>query len=57
MQPGYIVDEGHATRTVANWVAGEPERSMWNGLKLRGKEKLPIATYRCGRCGFLESYA
>jgi hypothetical protein len=52
MNPGYIVD-----RTVANWVAGEPERSMRTGLKLRGKDKLDVITYRCGRCGYLESYA
>ena len=52
-----MIDEGYGTRTVANWVAGEPERSMWTGLKLRGKEKVGITTYRCRRCGYLESYA
>ena len=57
MAPGYVIDEGYGTRTVANWVAGEPERSMWTGLKLRGKDKLAITTYRCGRCGYLENYA
>ena len=57
MEPGYIVDEGYGTRTVAKWVAGEPERSMWTGLKMRGKEKLDVASYRCRRCGYLESYA
>jgi len=57
MAPGYVIDEGYGTRTVANWVAGEPERSMWTGLKLRGKDKLAITTYRCSRCGYLESYA
>lgn len=57
MEPGYIVDEGHGTRTVAKWIAGEPERSMWTGLKTRGKAKLDVTTYRCRRCGYLESYA
>ena len=57
MEPGYIVDEGHGTRTVAQWIQGEPERSWWTGLKLRGKDKLDITTCRCRRCGFLESYA
>ena len=37
MESGYILDEGYGTRTVAKWVAGEPERSIWTGLKLRGK--------------------
>ena len=57
METGYIVDEGYGTRTVAKWIEGAPERSMWTGLKTRGKDKLDIATYRCRRCGYLESYA
>jgi hypothetical protein len=57
MEPGYVIDEGYGTRTVTNWVAGEPERSMWTGLKLRGKHKIAVTTYRCRRCGYLESYA
>ena len=57
MEAGFIVDEGYGTRTVANWIAGEPEKSMWTGLKTRGKDKREITTYRCRRCGYLESYA
>jgi len=57
MEPGYIVDEGYGKRTVANWIAGAPERSIWTGLKTRGKDKLDVTTFRCRRCGYLESYA
>ena len=57
MESGYILDEGYGTRTVAKWVAGEPERSIWTGLKLRGKAPHDVVTYRCKRCGYLESYA
>jgi uncharacterized Zn finger protein len=57
MEVGFVVDEGYGTRTVEKWVAGEPERSMWTGLKLRGKAKQDVVTYRCKRCGYLESYA
>ena len=57
MEVGFVVDEGYGTRTVAKWVAGEPEKSMWTGLKLRGKAKQDVVTYRCKRCGYLESYA
>jgi DNA-directed RNA polymerase subunit M/transcription elongation factor TFIIS len=57
LEPGYVVDEGYGTRTVAKWISGEPERSMWTGLKTRDKDKLDITTYRCRRCGYLESYA
>lgn len=57
METGYILDEGYGTRTVGKWVAGVPERSIWTGLKLRGKTKHDVATFRCRRCGYLESYA
>ena len=57
METGFTIDEGYGTRTVAKWVAGEPEKSIWTGLKLRGRDRLDVVTYRCRRCGYLESYA
>jgi len=59
MEAGYIVDVmyGQGSAAAPKWVAGEPQRSVWTGLKLRGKEQLPVTTYRCRRCGYLESYA
>jgi hypothetical protein len=42
---------------VAKWAEGVPVRSMWGGLKLRTKAMPEIQTWRCNRCGFLESYA
>ena len=35
MSAGYVVDEGYGTRTIAKWISGEPERSIWTGLKMR----------------------
>ncbi len=57
MEPGYLVDQGHGTTTVPKWVAGVPQKSIWTGLKLRRLEQVEVATYRCRRCGYLESYA
>ena len=57
MEQGFLVDEGYGSRTTAQWVAGKPEKSIWVGIKLRGKTKRDVATYRCRRCGYLESYA
>ena len=57
MERGFIVDEGYGKRTVQRFILGEPEHSMWTGLKIRGKDKLEVATYRCRRCGYLENYA
>ena len=52
-----MVDEGYGTKSVPTWIAGEARKSIWTGLKLRGKQRLQVRTYRCGRCGYLESYA
>jgi hypothetical protein len=58
MEPGFLIDVGHGQTAVPKWAAGEPHSSFWSaGLKLRGKEQLPVTTYRCRRCGYLESYA
>jgi hypothetical protein len=57
MERGFLLDETHGRLTVGKWMAGEPEKSIWTGLKTRGKDKLDVATYRCRRCGYLESYA
>ena len=57
MAEGFILDVtqngGHAA---SNWVAGAPDK-RWYGIKLGGKPKYEIQTWRCGRCGFLENYA
>jgi hypothetical protein len=57
MERGFVLDEAHGRYTVGKWIAGEPEKSIWTGLKTRGKAKLDVATWRCRRCGYLESYA
>ena len=58
MVEGFLVDHGDAgCRHVGAWVEGAPERSFWSGVKLKGREPLEIATWRCRSCGFLESYA
>ena len=57
MEQGFLIDVGYGTKAVPKWAAGQPEKSIWTGLKLRGKEQLDVSTYRCRRCGYLESYA
>lgn len=57
MSEGFVLDNGPYTHIVSNWVQGAPEKNMWTGVKLRGRTQYPIQTWRCGRCGFLESYA
>ncbi|HXI20046.1 MAG TPA: PF20097 family protein [Gemmatimonadales bacterium] len=58
MEPGVLLDRGHYDSLgTAEWLEGNPEKSIWTGLKTKGKERLPVRTYRCPQCGYLESYA
>jgi hypothetical protein len=57
MEPGFLVDHGHAAVYPAAWIAGVAQWSKWLGLRLKGKTKLPVTTFRCQRCGRLESFA
>jgi hypothetical protein len=57
MEAGFLVDHSYDTAKASEWIEGPAEASFWTGVKLRGKERRPIHTYRCVRCGFLESYA
>ena len=36
---------------------GEPVKSIWTGFKVKNADLKDISTYRCRRCGYLESYA
>ena len=57
MEEGFIVDyTHHHSRVVPEWVEGAPDERWW-GLKTGDKEKLKVETFRCVRCGYLESYA
>lgn len=58
MEEGFILDRAHYNAgTVNTWVEGEPVKSFWSGLKIKGKEKFGVKTFRCANCGYLESYA
>jgi hypothetical protein len=57
MEEGFTLDHTHGGATPASWVAGAPQKSFWLGLKIKGRPRHEIATWRCRRCDFLESYA
>ena len=58
MVEGYTLEKGHYNSpNVAEWVEGPPEKSFWVGLKLKDRDRIPISTFRCENCGYLESYA
>jgi hypothetical protein len=57
MAEGFVVDASHGTMGVSSWIEGPPKKSVWTGVSLTGRRRSEIATWRCGRCGFLEHYA
>ena len=57
MTEGFVIDNADGGRRVSSWLEGVPKKSRWFGVKLGGKKPVEIATWRCGACGFLESYA
>jgi len=57
MEEGFIRDGADgAHERVARWIEGAPEKGFW-GLRMKNKRHHDIATWRCTRCGYLESYA
>lgn len=56
MVEGYVLDINQR-RSVSQWIEGAPQKSLLSGLKIAGRANVNIQTWRCGRCGFLESYA
>lgn len=47
----------HSSFATQQWVEGQPEKSFWTGLKTKGKELKEVRTWRCPRCGLLQSFA
>lgn len=59
MDSGFIVDFTYGTQASEqpSWVEGKAEPSFWKGLKLGDKERFPVVTFRCPKCGQLKSFA
>ena len=55
MEQGFVRDAATGGFLVSHWVKGVPESSFWRGTK--SGQLLPIGTFRCSLCGYLESYA
>jgi hypothetical protein len=58
MEEGFVLDRGsYNFPGEQQWVEGEPQSSFWTGLEMDGKRLFKVMTYRCERCGRLDSYA
>ena len=58
MESGWVPDNTQGGLLRENWCPGEPQPSLLMGLKVEKKDKvIPVTTFRCPNCGYLESYA
>ncbi|MEO1858097.1 MAG: hypothetical protein ABGY95_12145 [Rubritalea sp.] len=57
MEVGFSVHTSIDGARQDKWLPGEPQKSMLLGIKVDVNQWIPITTYRCESCGFLESYA
>ena len=58
MIQGFIPDHySHGAMYVEGWIEGQPKKSFWTSTKAPKDEAIPIGTFRCEKCGFLEFYA
>ncbi|MEO8260331.1 MAG: hypothetical protein ABI868_23500 [Acidobacteriota bacterium] len=59
MASGLMIERGGGPADQqVRWVEGEPvPRSWFQGVQLEGRTPMPVTTYRCDACGYLESFA
>lgn len=57
MNEGFLLDHTHGGIGQSQWTEGQPRRSFWTGVVVKKKARVDVTTYRCPRCGYLESYA
>ncbi len=60
MVQGWISDmKGSEFNCVSKWVEGVPGKPTWFGsiIPAPAEKCIPVGTFRCSGCGFLESYA
>ncbi|PYT07619.1 MAG: hypothetical protein DMF49_07595 [Acidobacteria bacterium] len=58
MQEGFVPDVGQNDRfRRTRWTEGRPEKTLFGGLKVKGRRQLDTVTFRCPRCGWLIWFA
>jgi hypothetical protein len=62
MEEGFIIEYMDFNHTqVSNWVEGQPTDNrvlgLSAGLKTKDRRMLPVSSFRCTGCGYVESYA
>jgi predicted nucleic-acid-binding Zn-ribbon protein len=56
MEQGAILDHLPGGARILGWVKGVPRKSWWRGIYSEVTD-IPIGSFRCTTCGYLELYA
>jgi rubredoxin len=57
MVQGFQPDHTYGGVGVSIWVEGPPQKSFWKGTAAQWEKSIPVGTFRCSSCGYLECYA
>jgi len=57
MVTGFIPDSTYGGFSLPGWYPGDPAKSWLGTYKVDTKQLIPIRTFRCPNCGYIESYA
>jgi hypothetical protein len=59
MEAGFVVDNGRdLAQRQATWASGDAQFSFWRQSDVaKDARRMRVTTFRCERCGYLESYA
>lgn len=57
MEVGFPVDASRNRVAPGQWAQGEPSYWFLKLLRMKGRRRYRIETWRCTTCGYLESYA
>jgi hypothetical protein len=57
MVEGFIPDLNYQAVAMTMWVEGRAQPSFWSGVGAQWERSIPIGSFRCSSCGYLECYA
>ena len=56
MDAGLMLDRTHGGSEEPTWIKGTADRGIFDLIMERDRERLPVVTFRCPKCGRLESF-
>ncbi len=54
MEQGFVAEPSGA---IQSWVPGQPVPGFFGRARLKGRKQRKVMTFRCAKCGCLDSYA